>query len=64
MRVGYFKNGEIARGKVLSIFTVKEGIQVLIGTEELFNGSTKFKGRRHYPSGKSETGTWIDNVKQ
>jgi hypothetical protein len=34
VRVGYFKNGEVARGKVLTIATDKEGIEVSIGTEE------------------------------
>ena len=33
VRVGYFKNGELARGKVLSICSdTKEGTSVCIGT--------------------------------
>jgi hypothetical protein len=62
--VGYFKNGEIARGKVLDIVNSTEGFQVSIGTEELLNGLTKFKGRLHQPEGKCESGTWIDCDKQ
>ena len=42
VRVGYFKNGEIARGKVFRIVTGKDGIWVSIGTEEDKNGKTKF----------------------
>ena len=54
VRVGYFKNGEIARGKVFRIVTKKEGIDVSLGTEEDLNGVTKFKGRYHRPTGKCE----------
>jgi hypothetical protein len=64
VRVGYFKNGEIARGKVLIIVAGKEGIYVSIGTEELLNRSTKFKGRLHPPEGKCFSGIWIDDVQQ
>ncbi len=60
VRVGYLKNGQIARGKVLTIATDKEGIEVLIGTEEDKNGKTKFKGRMHPSEGKCVSGTWID----
>ena len=35
VRVGYFKHGLIARGKVLTIFVITDGIQVGVGTEEL-----------------------------
>jgi hypothetical protein len=65
VRVGYFKNGEITRGKVLTIVNRSDGggIQFEIGTEEDLNGKTKFKGRTHLPL-ECFSGTWIDNVPQ
>ena len=64
VRVGYYKDGEIAHGKVLVIGTLEKGTYVYVGTEENLNGKTKFKGRVHPANGKCWTGTVIDNVKQ
>ena len=62
MRVGYFNNGEIARGKVFKSVLCGDGkIDVSIGTEDYKMGRTKFKGRTHYPDSRCMTGTWIDN---
>ena len=41
LRVGYFKDGHITRGKVLTIALGEKGNEVLIGTEEELNGKTK-----------------------